>query len=85
MRLLGVARFVFIHSRAVGQIGFTISVFDRIARCHYGFGRHIDAIGSHIGDVTRLIEALRGTHCLARAHAKFTRGLLLQGRGHKRR
>ena len=51
--------------------------------------RHVDAVGSHIGDETdrlaadfhALIEPLRDAHGLGRSKPELARGFLLQGRG----
>ena len=85
MRFLRVFRLVFIHPGAVGQVFFAKLGPDRIAGGHHRLGRHVDAVGAHIGDQARLIQALRRRHRHFRAHAVFTARLLLQCRGHERR
>ena len=85
MRLLGVFRLVLIHPWGFWQEVFAKSCADCVAGGHHRLGGHVDPVCSHIGDMPRLIEALCRAHGLARAHAKFAAGLLLQGRGHKGR
>ena len=85
MRLLGVLRLVLVHPRAGRHVSLAEPRLDLGARRHHRLGRHVDAVGAHIGDVAGLVEALRGAHRLARAHAELAAGLLLQRRGHERR
>ena len=85
MRFLCVFGFVFVHARRGGHIVGPVARLDCVACIMDRFGGHIDAIGSHICDMPRLIETLRCTHGLPRAHAEFAAGLLLQGRGHEGR
>ena len=85
VRLLGVFGFVFVNAGAVGDVFRAVAILDGITRHLHGLGRHIDAVGPHVCDVACLIEALRGAHGLARAHAEFPAGLLLQGGGHEGR
>ena len=79
MRLLGIFGFVFVYSGRFGHIVRAVPIFNCITRLGHRLGCHINPVGSHIGDVSRLIKALRGAHGLARAHAEFTARLLLQG------
>ena len=81
--LLGVLGLVLVDTRFGWDVFLAITGFDFGAGGGYGLGGHVDAVGPHIGDVTGLIQALRGAHRLARAKAEFARGLLLQGRGHE--
>ena len=45
----------------------------------------VHRVGTHVGNQTLLVEVLRNGHRLRNAHAEFTAGLLLQGRGGKGR
>ena len=58
---------------------------DGIARPGHGFGRHVDTVGPHVGDMSGFIQALRRRHAGLGAHAEFAAGFLLQGRGHEGR
>ena len=82
LRVLGL---VLVHPRACGQVITAEPILDRIPRGHDRLGGHVDPVGAHIGDVARLIEALGGRHGLARAHAEFAAGFLLERRGHEGR
>ena len=79
MGFLRVFGLVFVNTRLGGQIIRPEFGFDGVARCRNGLGGHVDAVGSHIGDQTGLIQALCHGHGLARAKAEFAAGLLLQG------
>ena len=83
MGLLRILGLVLVHARIGGDIFGAIARLDRVAGGMHRLGRHVDAIGTHIGDVARLIEALGRAHGLARAHAEFAAGLLLEGRCHE--
>ncbi|MPM10723.1 hypothetical protein SDC9_57057 [bioreactor metagenome] len=83
--LLRVLRLVLVHARACGHVFVAEAALDLVACGHHRLGRHVDAVGSHVGDVARLVEPLRRRHAGLGAHAVFARGLLLQGRGHEGR
>ena len=83
MRLLRILGLVLVHARAVRHIGRAKAAADLGAGGHHRLGRHVDAVGPHIGDIPRLIEALRRAHALLGAHAQLAAGLLLEGRGHE--
>ena len=83
MRFLGVLGLVLVHARGFGDVIGPEAALDFITRGHHRFGRHVDAVGAHIGDVACFIEALGGGHALLCAHAVFAAGFLLQGRGHE--
>jgi len=85
MRLLRVLGLVLVHARAFGDVIGPVSLCDGVAGGHNGLGRHVDPVGAHVGDVSRLVEALRSRHALLGAHAELAARLLLQGRGHERR
>ncbi len=85
MRFLRVLGLVFVHARAVRQIGGPEAALDFIARSHHRLGCHVDAIGPHIGDVPRLVQTLCGVHALLGPHAELAAGLLLQRRCHEGR
>ena len=85
MRFLGVLGFVFVNTRLIGHIVCAKARRNRAARRRHRFGGHINAVGAHIGDMPRLIQALRRRHTGLGPHAKFARCLLLQSAGHKRR
>ena len=55
MRLLGIFGFILIKARTFRHIRGTKTAGNFCTRGDHGFGRHIDAVGPHIGDVTRLI------------------------------
>ena len=80
---LRVFRFVLIHPRAVGQVAVAKLRFDGVAGVGHGLGRHVDAVGPHVGDEPRFIEPLRHAHRLTCAKAELAAGFLLQGRGHE--
>ena len=83
MGFLSVFGFVLIDARLFRDVFVAITIGNRTARHLDRFRRHVDAIGSHVGDVTRFIKALGGAHGLTRAHAELAAGLLLQGGGHE--
>ena len=85
MRLLRVLGLVLVHARAVGHISRAKAAANFVARRHHRLRCHVDAVGPHIGDVTRLIQALRRRHAGLGPHAELARRLLLQGRGHEGR
>ena len=85
MRLLCVFGLVFIHARAAGQVFFAKLGADCVTCGHHRLGRHVDAIGAHVGNQPGLVQALRRRHRHFRTHAVFARRLLLQGRGHEGR
>ena len=79
MRLLGVFSLVLIDARSRRHILRSKSVLDCITCHRHRFRGHVNAIGSHVCNVTGLIKTLSGAHCLPSTHSQFTAGLLLQG------
>ncbi len=77
MRLLGVFGLVFIDPRARGHIIRAVAILDRVAGGVHRLGRHVDAVGAHVGDVPGLVEPLRHLHRLARAEPELAAGFLL--------
>ena len=85
MRLLRVLGLVLVHPRRFRDVIGTEPRLDRVTRGHHRLGRHVDAVGPHIGDIARLIQPLRRRHAGPRAQPQLAAGLLLQGRGHEGR
>ena len=85
MGLLGVLRLIFVDTWLRWHVFLTKLDFDRVAGSNHRFGRHIDTVGPHVGNVTGFIQALRNRHCLLGTHAKFAGCFLLQRRRHERR
>ena len=84
VRFLGVLGLVFIDTRGRWHVFRAKPVLDRIAGHRHRLGGHVDTVGPHISNVTGLIQTLGGAHGLARTHAEFAAGFLLQGRRHER-
>ena len=85
MRFLGVLGLVLVHARRVGNVIRAEAPLDFVPRGHDRLGRHVDAVGPHVGDVAGLVEPLGGGHAGLGAHAELAAGLLLQGGGHEGR
>ena len=85
MRFLRVLGLVLVDPGRRGHVFLAEPRFDFGPGFLHGFGRHVDAVGPHVGDMPGLIKALRGGHRLLGTHAELAAGLLLQGRGHERR
>ena len=87
-RLVGLLRVL--HLRRVllrrwAQVLLAVLARDRGAsRLHRLVGQH-DVVGTHVGDVAPLVQALGDAHHLRRRHPQLAAALLLQGRGHERR
>ena len=58
MRFLGVLGFRRIFSRGAGYEAVAIFFCDHLAHACYRFWRHVDAVGSHVGDVAALLALL---------------------------
>ncbi len=82
LRVLGL---VLVHPRGFRDVSGAKAAADFVARGHDRLGRHVDAVGPHIGDVAGLIQPLRRLHRHLGAHAELAAGLLLKGRGHEGR
>jgi hypothetical protein len=90
LRVLGLGR---VLARRARHVAVAVFLADHPARGLHGFRRHVDAVGTHIGDETdglaadvdAFVEPLRDAHGLRRGKAELARGLLLQGRGGERR
>ncbi len=83
--LLGVLHLLRIQTRRVGQVLVAEALGDQRTgsrECRVGQG---GAVGSHVGDVATLVEALGSAHGLRRGHPKLASRLLLEGGGHERR
>ncbi len=85
MRFLRVLGLVLVDPRRGGDIVGAEAALDLGARGRHRLGRHVDAVGPHVGDVAGLVEALGGRHAGLGTHAELAAGLLLQGRGHEGR
>ena len=83
MRFLRVLGLVLVDAGGVGDIGGAEAAPDLGAGGRDGLGRHVDAVGAHVGDVAGLIEALGGRHAGLGAHAELAARLLLERRGHE--
>ena len=83
MRLLRVFRLVLIDTRCRRDVFRSKSVLDRVPSHRHRLGCHINAIGSHVCNVSGLIKPLSGAHCLPSPHSQFAAGFLLQGRRHE--
>ena len=78
VRLLRVLRLAGVDAWSIGNHLFAKHLGGLRPCCRYGLSRKRWRIGSHVGDVTLLIQRLRGIHGLLRRHAKFARCLLLK-------
>ena len=85
MRFLRVLGLVLVDARGIGHIGGTEGLADLGTGGGNRLGRHVDAVGPHVGDVPGLIEPLCRRHRGLGPHAVFPARLLLQGRGHEGR
>ena len=90
LRIFGFGGIAARHVRHIFRAEF---IADDLAGGSDGFGGHIDAIGSHIGDETdglaakinAFVEFLRHTHGVGGGKTELARGFLLQGgRGERR-
>ncbi len=84
MRFLRVLGLVLVDPGAAGHVFGAIARLDLVACGRHSFGRHVDAVGPHVGDVSGLVEALGGVHRLAGTEPELAARLLLEGRGHER-
>src|SRR5690606_20600150 len=55
-----------------------------VAGLLYAFGRHLDSVGTHIGDQTAFIETLGDLHGPGRRKTEAAGSVLLQGRSGER-
>ena len=93
MRFLRVFRLGGIFARRLGHEALAILLADHRAYACDRLRRHIDAVGSHIGDeagalsadIDALIEPLRDPHGVRRRQPELARGFLLQRRRRERR
>ena len=93
MRFLRVLRLGGVFARRLGHEALAILLADHRAYARDRLRRHVDAVGSHIGDeagglaadVDAFIEPLRDAHGVRRRQPQFSRGLLLQRRGREGR
>ncbi len=81
VRLLGVGGAGLVHARRGRQVFVAKASAHGVADRHHGLGRHVDAVGAHVGDQARLIEALGDLHGALGIEAQLARCLHLQGRG----
>src|SRR5690606_358993 len=63
----------------------TVELTDQGARGGERCIRERRAVGTHVGDETVLVEALRGAHRAGGRVTELSAGLLLEGRGHEGR
>ena len=85
VRFLRILDLALILARLVGHEAGVVAVGDRPARGADRLGRHVDAVGPHVGDQPVLVERLGDPHRVAGRKAELARRLLLQGRGGERR
>jgi len=93
VRFLGVLRLGLVQARLVGDIAAAELGVDHPPAGGDRLGRHLHAIGSHVGDeadrlaadADALVEPLRHAHGVAGAESQLARRLLLQRRGDERR
>ena len=89
MGLLGVLGLGGVLARRAGHVAVAVFLADHPAGGLHGLWRHVDAVGSHIGDeadglaadVDAFVQTLGDAHGLRRGEPQLARGLLLQGRG----
>ena len=79
VRLLGTLRLGRILTYLV--VLFTVKIMNLRLGSADGKPRKVDAVGTHVGDLTRFIEPLGHHHGLSHREAQFARCLLLQGGG----
>ncbi|CRH63288.1 Uncharacterised protein [Chlamydia trachomatis] len=67
-----------VHARLLGDRGSTVK-FCGLRPCRgNGLAGQCSRIGSHVGDVTGLVQGLSGTHCRRSIPVQLSRGFLLQ-------
>ena len=62
----------------LSEVG-SVHLGDGAAGAVYGFVRQVHRVGTHVGDVSVLIEFLCQAHGAAHGHSELARRLLLQG------
>ena len=67
------------------QIARAVGAFDVRAHRGHGLAREVGGVGSHVGDVAGLVQALRQCHSPAHPEPESRRRGLLQRRGDERR
>ena len=82
LRTLGLRR---VLPRLGRQQFGAVAPLDHAAHGRDGLARQVDRVGTHVGDVAVLIEALRDLHGARGALAELAVGLLLQRRGREGR
>ena len=85
VRFLRILDLALILPRLVGHEARIVATGNRLPRGADRFGRHVDAVGPHVGDEAVFVETLSHTHRVAGREAELARGLLLQRRGCERR
>ncbi len=65
----------------LGQVARAVLVADEVAHALHRVLREVGGVGTHVGDVARLVEALGQGHGLLHREAQPATGGLLQGRG----
>ena len=93
MRLLRIFCLGFVHIGFARQEIFVELVFNVVANFHQSIFRQGYRVGTHIGNQTdgalahvyAFVQLLGSAHGAVGGHAQFAHGLLLQGRGGKRR
>ncbi len=85
VRLLGVLHLAVVAARHLGHVVAAVELSGLRAR---GVDRRLGqrrGVGTHVGDVAALVEALRDAHRALRAPAQLAARLLLERGGHERR
>ena len=83
MGFLGASRLSSISSKLM--VFRAVSGFNVIAGLSKGLTAQVHRVGTHIGDVTTLVQLLRNCHGGAGAKAQLSVSILLQGAGGERR
>ena len=85
VRLLGVLDLASVLARLGGHVVVAVKLGDLLARSGDGCFRERGAVGTHVGDIAVLVEALGRTHGARRTETQFAASFLLQRGGHERR
>ena len=93
MRLLGIFCLGFVDIGLARQEILVEFVFNVVANFHQSIFRQSHRVGTHVGNQTNralahvyaFVQLLGCAHGAVGGHAQFAHGLLLQGRGGKRR
>ena len=83
--LLGALRLAGVHAGRVGDVLGAVQLRGLPARGVDRLRAQRRGVGTHVGDVAVLVQALRGAHGLPGRHPQLARRLLLEGRRGERR